>query len=47
MCPHANAEGTDKMKRFFLRRSCVKMKDECQISVFLASGTKIQGLIVS
>ena len=47
-CPHANAEGTEKNEKFFfapkLRK---KWKSECQLSVFLASGTKIQGLIVS
>ena len=32
---------------FFAPNVRTKLKSECQISVFLASGTKIQGLIVS
>ena len=42
---HANAEGMDKNEKyFFAPKVCKKWKSACQISVFLASGTKIQVL---
>ena len=44
---HANAECVEKMKRFLCAKGAEKLKSDCQISVFLASGTKIQGLLVS
>ena len=44
--PHTNAEGAQqKMTTIFVPTVRRKWKSECQISVFLKSGTKIQGLI--